>query len=119
MPGRAGDANDVTHHGRSSTSVTYTQASTCALWRLTTMGLAFDVESSRALASAASSSLNSPVSTTISPGWENWYRQSVPWDGSALVMLSTIPTSNSRGFARVSEYGGADCGIPASEPQSE
>ena len=53
------DVNHVTHHGRSSTSVTYTQESTCALWRLTTMGLPFDVESSRAFASAVWSPLNS------------------------------------------------------------
>ena len=69
---RASDVDHVTHHGRSSTSVTYTQASTCALWRLTTMGLAFDFDSSRALTSAVSSPLNSPVSTTVSPDWENW-----------------------------------------------
>ena len=29
----ASNANHVTHYGRSSTSVTYTQESTCALWR--------------------------------------------------------------------------------------
>ena len=67
-----GDVNHLTHHGRSSTSVTYTQVSTCALWRLTTMGLAFDFDSSRALASALSAPLNLPVSTTVSPGSENW-----------------------------------------------
>src|SRR5208283_1140900 len=67
--GGAGDVSYVTQHGPSSTSVTYTQASTCALWRLTTMGLAFDFDSSRALASAVSSPLNSPVSTTVSSGW--------------------------------------------------
>jgi hypothetical protein len=46
---RASDVNHVTHHGRSSTSVIYTQTSTCPLRRFTTMELPFDFDSSRPL----------------------------------------------------------------------
>ena len=63
---------------RSSTSVTYSQASTWALWMRITMAMSSAFERSRAQASAVSSSAKLPVAISLPSTSVNWYLREGP-----------------------------------------